>query len=211
MKIRRKKTERSGRWTANTLKLQNADFESNICNRTLRTKTPSIFLNRSGRGRKDRSDSASRVLQPKYGILILRDTGHRWRKTKEQKPWNKAKQILPMNRKQRSFVLRHLCPVHEVKARSTLNCLTSRPPQGRFDRCHSIDNDLTWLFFSWFTACQYPARWTWPCQNIRSWSCLWLFEEKAPCQRVSTTVYEWNNRNRRPVLLSPVYQRGVLI
>ena len=63
-----------------------------------------------------------------------------------------------------------------------------RPSHGRFDRCHSINNDLMWLFFSWFTACQYPARWTRPCQNIRSWSCLWLFEEKAPCQRVSTTV-----------------------
>ena len=57
------KTERSGRWTVNTLKLQRqisrATFES------------------------------------KYGILILRDTGNRWRKTKEQKPWNKAEQILP--------------------------------------------------------------------------------------------------------------------
>ena len=50
--------------------------------------------------------------------------------------------------KTKRVVLRHLCPVHKVKARSALNCLTLGPPQGRFDRCHSINNDLMWLFFS---------------------------------------------------------------
>ena len=41
-------------------------------------------------------------------------TGHRWRKTKEQWPWNNIKQISPEQKTKKSFALRHLCPVHEV-------------------------------------------------------------------------------------------------
>ena len=41
-------------------------------------------------------------------------TGHRWRKTREQQPWNNTKQIFPEQKTKKSFVLRHLCPVHEV-------------------------------------------------------------------------------------------------
>ena len=40
-------------------------------------------------------------------------TGHRWCKTKEQKPWNNTKQIFPEQKTRRSFALRHLCLVHE--------------------------------------------------------------------------------------------------
>ena len=45
-------------------------------------------------------------------------TAHRWRKTKEQQPWNNTKQIFPEQKTKKSFVLRHLCPVHEVLSRS---------------------------------------------------------------------------------------------
>ena len=41
-------------------------------------------------------------------------TGHRWRKTKEQQPWNNTKQIFPEQKTKKFFALRHLCPVHEV-------------------------------------------------------------------------------------------------
>ena len=41
-------------------------------------------------------------------------TGHRWHKTKEEKPWNNSKQIFPEQKTKKSFVLRHLCPVHDV-------------------------------------------------------------------------------------------------
>ena len=41
-------------------------------------------------------------------------TGHRWRKTKEQQPWNNTKQIFPEQKTKKSFALGHLCPVHEL-------------------------------------------------------------------------------------------------
>ena len=41
-------------------------------------------------------------------------TGHRWRKTKEQQPWNNTKQIFPKQKTKKSFALCHLCPVHKV-------------------------------------------------------------------------------------------------
>ena len=41
-------------------------------------------------------------------------TGHRWRKTKDQQPWNNTKQIFLEQKTKKSFALRHLCPVHEV-------------------------------------------------------------------------------------------------
>ena len=41
-------------------------------------------------------------------------TWHRWRKTKEQRPWTNTKQIFPEQKAKKSFALRHLCPVHEV-------------------------------------------------------------------------------------------------
>ena len=41
-------------------------------------------------------------------------TGHRWRKTKEQQPWNNTKQIFSEQKTKKSFALRHPCPVHEV-------------------------------------------------------------------------------------------------
>ena len=41
-------------------------------------------------------------------------TGHRWRKTKEQQPWNNTKQIFPEQKTKKSFALGHLCIVHEV-------------------------------------------------------------------------------------------------
>ena len=40
--------------------------------------------------------------------------GHRWHKTKEQKPWNNTKQIFPKQKTKTSFVLRYLCTVHKV-------------------------------------------------------------------------------------------------
>ena len=47
------------------------------------------------------------------GAFIL-CTGHRWRETKEQQPWNNTKQIFPEQKTKKFFALRHLCPVHEV-------------------------------------------------------------------------------------------------
>ena len=41
-------------------------------------------------------------------------TWHRWRKTKEERPWTNTKQIFPEQKTKKSFALRHLCPVHEV-------------------------------------------------------------------------------------------------
>ena len=41
-------------------------------------------------------------------------TAHRWRKTKEQQPWNNTKQIFPEQKTKKSFALGHLCPVHEL-------------------------------------------------------------------------------------------------
>ena len=41
-------------------------------------------------------------------------TGHRWRKTKEQQPWNNTKQIFPEKKTKKSFALCHLCPVQKV-------------------------------------------------------------------------------------------------
>ena len=46
------------------------------------------------------------------GAFIL-CTGHRWRKTKEQQPWNNTKQIFPEQKTKKSFALRHLYPAHE--------------------------------------------------------------------------------------------------
>ena len=49
------------------------------------------------------------------GVLaFILCTWHRWRKTKEQRPWTNTKQIFPEQKTKKSFVLRHLCPVHEV-------------------------------------------------------------------------------------------------
>ena len=47
------------------------------------------------------------------GAFIL-CTGHRWRETKEQQPWNNTKQIFPEQKPKKSFALLRLCPVHEV-------------------------------------------------------------------------------------------------
>ena len=41
-------------------------------------------------------------------------TRQRWRKINEQKPWNNTKQIFLEQKTKKSFVLHHLCPVHEV-------------------------------------------------------------------------------------------------
>ena len=41
-------------------------------------------------------------------------TRQRWRKIDEQKPWNNTKQLFPEQKTKKSFVLHHLCPVHEV-------------------------------------------------------------------------------------------------
>ena len=44
-------------------------------------------------------------------------TGHRWRKTKEQQPWNNTKQIFPgpwTKNKEQKIKKSHLCPAHEV-------------------------------------------------------------------------------------------------
>ena len=41
-------------------------------------------------------------------------TAHRWRKTKEQQPWNNTKQIFPEQKTKKSFALGHLCPVDEL-------------------------------------------------------------------------------------------------
>ena len=47
------------------------------------------------------------------GAFIL-CTGHRWRETKEQQPWNNTKQIFPEQKTKKFFALRHLCPINEV-------------------------------------------------------------------------------------------------
>ena len=41
-------------------------------------------------------------------------TRHRYIKQKDKKPWNNTKEIFPEQKTKKSFVLHHLCPVHEV-------------------------------------------------------------------------------------------------
>ena len=94
-------------------------------------------------------------------------TGHRWRKTKEQKPWNNTtKQIFPEQKSKKSFALRHLCPVQDVLT-GILNPLTS----GQI--CQFIWSSKVYI---WMSVWEFQKVCLWqPClhklMHVENWAC----------------------------------------
>ena len=66
-----------------------------------------------------------------------------WRKQKK-KPWNNTKQIFPEQKSKKSFVLRHLCPVH-------------------WTNCQFIWSRKVYI---WLSSWEFQKLWLWqPCLN----------------------------------------------